>query len=90
MEQEAQCYRDGTYTLPYIDGYHPFGVVKEFKFNCDSCRQYLPLTNWINHNVQRTESNKDRNGSYGHYCQVSYYCASCYPVIESLAKKIHK
>lgn len=90
MEKEAECYKDGTYTLPLVKGFDPFGVLENCKFECDSCGNVSTLNNCITHNVQRSESNKDRKGSHGHYTQVSYYCSSCYPTMESLARKIHK
>lgn len=89
VKKEQQCYLDGTYTLPHVKDYDPFGVRGEpFVFVCNGCLVTKPLTKWISHNVHRTPQNPDYNGSFGDYAQISYYCNECYPEMEKLARAI--
>ena len=88
VETEKKCYVDGTYKLPYVAGYSPFGTVLITEQNCGGCNKKKKITRWIAHNVHRSPDNPDPSGSYGDYVQISYYCDECYEVFEPLARKI--
>ncbi len=87
MQEEILCYQNGTYTLPYVKDYNPFGNRTFTEMQCNSCGIKKPISTWIAHSVHRSESNPDSTGSYGNYAQVSYYCKECYTSIAPYARQ---
>lgn len=89
IRKEITCYQDGTYTMPWVEGFIPYGNM-ETKYSCSGCGDTKNLVWWITHNTNRPESNPDKEGNYGNYTQVSKYCDECKLIFDPLSRKIHK
>ena len=91
MYDENRCYTDGTYTMPWIEGFTPYGPwTGNVILPCSGCDEQKQPTFWITHNVNRTRQNADKDGNYGNYTQVSRYCEQCKPNFYDLALELHK
>lgn len=91
MHAEILCYKNGTYTMPWVEGFTPYGGHAGCLLNlCNGCGEKKPPTWWITHNVNRSYMNPDKHGNYGDYTQVSHYCDTCQPIFDKLAKQIHQ
>jgi hypothetical protein len=87
MYREISCYQDGTYTMPWVEGFIPYGKCSgTVIWPCSGCAKEKELIWWITHNVNR----KDNNNNDGDYTQVSRYCENCQAIFDQLARKIHK
>lgn len=90
LDAELACYRNGTYELPWVEGYDPFGTVQTTHLPCNGCGSTNGCVNWIAHSVIRKAWTPGSDGIYGTYAQISYYCTDCYPKVEAVARKNHK